>query len=255
MIAEWIEYLTTSCPSHVREMGYLRESIGIRSRYRRQARAWAPHLENSRRVILSSVARCDNRHTAVIFGGGLIFDLPLAELVDAFDQIILVDLVHLRPARQAARRWQKVRLETLDLTASLEGFHRGERDVVRPPFFLDDPSISLVVSANIASQLSVLPVEWLSARFGMDEDAGENLARQLVREHLDYLRRFNCPVCLISDIARVYHDRKGDQIGHEDALHGIDPGPVEERWSWNVAPVGEVDRHQGVTNEVAALCF
>jgi len=255
MIAEWIEYLTTPCPRYVREMGYLRESIGIRSRYRRQAKAWAPHLENSRRVILSSVERCDNKHTVVIFGGGLIYDLPLAELVDAFDEIILVDLVHLQPARQAARKWQKVRLETLDLTASLEGIYRGGRDVVPPSFFLDDPAISLVVSANIASQLTILPVEWMNSRFGTDAQAGETLARQLIQSHLDYIRRFNCPVCLISDVARLYYDHEGNQIGREDALHGIDPGSVDERWSWNVAPVGEVDRHQGVTNEVAALFF
>jgi len=255
MIAEWIEYLTTPCPRYVREMRYLRESIGIRSRYRRHAKAWAPHLENSRRAMLSSVERCNQKHKAVIFGGGLIFDLPLAELVDVFDEVILVDLVHLRPARKAARKWQNIRLDTLDLTASLEGFYRGGRDVLSPSFYLDDPTISLVASANIASQLAVLPVEWLSARFGMDQETGENIARQLIQSHLDYLRRFNCPVCLISDVARVYSDRQGNQVERDDALYGIDPGPIDERWSWNVAPLGEVDRNQGVTNEVAALYF
>lgn len=253
MIAEWIEYLTTPCPRYLRRMGYLRESIGIRSRYRRHAGAWAAHLENSKRVIGAGIAACDERRKAVVFGAGLIYDLPLADLSAAFDEVVLVDLVHLRPARQAARRWANIRLAVCDLTASLAGFHQGNFEVGSPADYLDDPAVGYVVSANVVSQLPVLPLEWLGRRFALAEPAGQDLARRLVQGHLDYLRKFACPVCLISDTARIYSDGQGREIERDDALHGVELGPVDEAWSWPVAPPGELDRRYGLTNEVAAV--
>jgi len=252
MIAEWFEYLTTPCPWSLRRMGYLRESIGIRSRYRRHTAAWAEHLDNSKRVIRAGIEACSDRRKAVIFGAGLVYDLPLEDLSAAFDDVLLVDLVHLRPARRAAARWSNVALVTADLTASLEGVYRGQTDVAAPQAFLDDATVDYVVSANVASQLAVLPVECLRKRFGLGEDAGRDLGAALVQAHLDYLGRFNCPALMISDQTRIWHDGQGREVQRDDALYGLELPPSDESWSWAMAPLGEVERRYSVTNTVVA---
>ncbi len=252
MIAEWFENLTTPCPWPLRRMGYLRESIGIRSRYRRHAAAWAEHLDNSKRVIRAGIVPGGKHRKALIFGAGLIHDLPLADLSVAFDEVVLVDLVHLRPARQAAAQWPNVRLVAVDLTASVAAFYRGHTEVAAPQDFLDDPTVDYVVSANIASQLAVLPVEWLRKRFGLGEQDGDDLGAALVQAHLDYLRRFDCPVVMISDQTRIWHDGQGREVQRDAALFGVEFPPSDESWSWVVAPLGEVDRHTSITNAVVA---
>ncbi len=253
MIAEWIENLTTPCPWSLRRMGYLRESIGIRSRYRRHAAAWAAHLDNSKRVIRTGIAPGGHHRKALILGAGLIHDLPLAELCAAFDEVVLVDLVHLRPARQVAARWSNVRLVTVDLTASVAAFYRGQTDVAAPQDFLDDPTVDYVVSANIASQLAVLPVEWLRKRCGLSEQAEDDLGAVLVQAHLDYLGRFDCPVRLITDQTRIWSDGQGQEVQRADALYGVELPPTDESWIWPMVPRGEIDRHHSIANTVVAV--
>jgi len=215
-------------------------------------RGLGEHLENSQRFIEVGIAECSNRGKAVVFGAGLIYDLPLAALSTAFDEVVLVDLVHLRPARQAARHWPNIRLVECDLTASLAGLFQGRTELATPDDFLDDAAVGYVVSSNVVSQLPVLPLEWLTRRFGLDDAAGQRLAGLMVQGHLDYLGRFDGPVCLISDQTRVYCTADVEEVAREDALYGIDPGPVNARWNWQIAPLGELDRRYGVSNEVIA---
>jgi len=48
MLTEWLTYIAADCTPPARKLGYLRESIAIRSRYRRCRTAWQPHLEHNR---------------------------------------------------------------------------------------------------------------------------------------------------------------------------------------------------------------
>ena len=48
MFAELMEWLTTPCPAAARRLGYLREAIAIRARYRRHHENWRPHLDATR---------------------------------------------------------------------------------------------------------------------------------------------------------------------------------------------------------------
>ncbi len=253
MILEWLEALTTPCPRTWRRMGYLREAIAIRYRQRRCRDAWALHLEHSRRFVRESAAESGGGRKALILGAGLVYDLPIDDLAHAFDQVLLVDLVHLRPARLAARRFANVRLVSRDLTESLENIHAGKPVAETPNGFLDDPAIDFVVSLNLASQLPVIPLAWLERRGVADEDARAALGRRLIEAHLEYLGRFNCPVCLITDVERIHHDAAGKEVRREAPLHGV-PLPVGgESWIWDIAPLGEIDGDTVVSHRVTAV--
>ena len=80
MLYEFFEYVLTRCPYPVKAMGFLREAIGIRSRYRRCRTYWADHIERTRSVIRQGMERSRQQRKAVILGAGLLHDIPLPEL-------------------------------------------------------------------------------------------------------------------------------------------------------------------------------
>jgi hypothetical protein len=94
MPPRWLQSLLTPCPRSVRALGYLRESLAIQSCFERCCYAWAPHLRRSRDVILNALARCRRRRKAVVFGSGMLYDVPIDELAAAFHEVVLVDIVH-----------------------------------------------------------------------------------------------------------------------------------------------------------------
>src|SRR5262245_9408330 len=94
MIAELLRYFVTPCPRYVRAMGYLHEQVSIKARHDRCRHAWEPHLERTKNVIRAAMSKCSTRRKAVIFGSGMLYDVPLPELAAAFAQVVLVDVVH-----------------------------------------------------------------------------------------------------------------------------------------------------------------
>lgn len=104
-----------------RRRGYVGESVLLWSRSRRCRAAWAEHLDQSRAAVVAACAGLERRRTAVVLGSGLLQDVPLAHLAERFAAVDLVDVVHLWPARRAARAFPHVRLVTADLTGLAGG--------------------------------------------------------------------------------------------------------------------------------------
>src|SRR5215212_3436192 len=91
---ELIRHSITPYARSVKAMGFPKEIAGIAGRYQRCREYWANHLEKSRATILCGAERAEQRRKAVILGGGLLHDVPLAELSAMFREVILVDLIH-----------------------------------------------------------------------------------------------------------------------------------------------------------------
>lgn len=250
MIRECLTYLTTPCPAPYRKMGFLRECVGIESRYRRNRKNWEPHLEQSRNLMLDAAGRCAERDSVLIFGAGLLHDIPLADLLGMFRRVILADLLFMAPARQAAQREERIELVTLDVTASLPSLAEGNITLTQPTAYLDDPSISLVISASILSQLFVVPNAYLESSFGQSDAESEALGQALVRSHLAYLGAFECPVALIADEAHIIHDRSGAETATASALQDVPLPPGGRSWDWDICPLGEIDRDHSVVHRV-----
>ena len=256
MILELLEYLTTDCPRPARRLGYLKEAVAIRARYRRLGPAWDDHLERSRAVITEAVERCPRRRTALVIGSGLLLDIPLAALAAGFERVLLADLVHLRAARRAAVQHTNVELVTADVTGFVDDFERRVAEGWRgdpvpvPGAFLDTPEIDLVVSANVLAQLGIFPAAALQRHAGLDGDALDAFCGNVIRRHLDHLSRFDAPVCLITERRREAFDRKGGRLSDQDALFGVELPDGGAEWSWTLAPPGEVNRDYGIRNRV-----
>lgn len=259
MLSEWLTYLRADCLPQARQLGYLRESIGIRSRYRRCRTAWQPHLENSKTALLASLDACRDFRTALIFGSGLLLDIPLAELSQRFAQVWLVDLVHLPEVRRAARRYSNVRCISHDVTGfldRLDDLAPGKLGLPSPQRFLDEPEIDWIASVNLLSQLPLLPLAWLRQRFPeASEDEWAGWEERLTRQHLDYLAAFGKPACLLADVEQTTVGTNGDILEHNDFGGLLDHwGQPLSDWRWDIAPVGEIApgtaRHHLVTARV-----
>lgn len=247
---------TTDCPPWARSMGYLGEAIAIQARHKRCRADWAPHLEQTRRAVLKAMARCKRKRTILVAGSGLCLDLPLAELAATFENVLLLDVVHLRAARRHG--FGNVEHETVDVTGVAWALHADPKSIPEVPaqtLHHDREDIDLVVSLNIASQLPVTPSVWLSRRGDHDEAAIDNLKHDLVWRHLEWLRGFDAPALLICDREWQMLDPTGRVTGSEDPMHQLPLPETLEEWFWNVAPLHETGAGYARRNRVGVSEF
>jgi hypothetical protein len=230
--------------------------VRLWSRHGRCKRAWAPHLENTRRIVAEAARAAPGCRTALVFGSGLLADLPLDVLAAKFARVVLVDVVHLPTVRWRTRRLANVEHVVADLSGVARGLAGGACGLPPEPgsdFGLDDGSVDFVVSLNLVSQLPLAPVDWLEHRCGWTEAAAEAYGGRVVAAHFAHLRRFPAPVCVVGDCSRIYLDRAGRTIETDDALCGFVPPPADAEWDWDLAPLGEHDRNYAIRNRVFAI--
>ncbi len=250
MLSDWIEILINPCPSWAREMGYVRELIGIRRRYRQWRSAWQPHCEHSRQVIRQAINRCRQRRKAVVLGSGFLLDVPLAELSTSFREVILVDLLHPLTTRWRTRRYQNVMLLAADVCGTAEAVWRAveERSPLpraTPELFVADAEVDLVVSLNLLSQLPCIPEQYIR-RTGTHSSAEiTSYCRDVVQTHLDYLRRLPGVVTLIADFEARTISSAGNEVARHGTLYGVEFPFAGERWDWPLVPRKRSFPHHG----------
>ena len=105
MLLETILNVTARTNPALRRLGLVGDAVALWSRAMRRRRAWAPHEARCHEVVLRSVAGLPSRRTVLVLGSGLIRDVPLAFLAERFERVVLLDAVHLLPARLKARRF------------------------------------------------------------------------------------------------------------------------------------------------------
>lgn len=258
MLSDLLAFCLAPYPWHLAPMGYVRELSGIGRRNAQCVEAWRPHLEASKRAILAASEACPHRRSVLVVGSGLLLDVPLAALSAAFERVVLADIVQPRAVRRAVRPYGKVELLQIDVS----GIARPVFDYVRrrrrgslPQCRVDcllDRGFDLVVSVNLLSQLPVIPSDYLRARLPtLPPLAITEFSRGVIESHLDWLRRFGCPVALITDCERR---EEGDdrRVETKDLLEGVRLPPPEESWSWDIAPRGSVYRDLAVRHRVVA---
>lgn len=243
MLAELLLRLATPAARMTRRLGLVGESVALWSRGNRQRRAWAPHHERCRAVVAQVIAELPQRRKAVILGSGLLRDIPLDLLCERFEQVLLVDAVHLPQIRLRMRFRPKVALLTRDL-AGVMGWLAGAADGRSDPLadLAADPAVDLVVSANLMSQLAWPVEDWLADHPDRARDLPADLPARCIAWHLADLRRFRGRVVLLSDVGMIERDRSGHVTDRLDLARGVALPAPDEAWDWPVAPFGEAGR-------------
>lgn len=250
MILEALQY-AASHPVTPREFRpFIRSSVGLWSRANHCREAWAPHEDQCKSFIGETIGAMRQRRTAVILGSGLLRDIPIRQLAQAFDTVVLVDLVHLASVRASLTlpRFRNVRLVSRNLSGLADVL--ANRPAEPLAFLRQVPYLDLVVSANILSQIGVGARRQLE-RQGHEEPDG--IIRQLILAHLDGLSGLPCKSVLLTDTSYEVTDRNGRVLEAADLLCGV-PAPAAQRsWSWPVAPYGVLGRDCQAIHQVIAL--
>lgn len=269
MLFEWLQYLATPCPKHLRAMGYPQEIIATQARYRRCGEAWRPHLENTKAFILESAAAARGHRSAVVLGSGMLLDVPLSELSQRFEQVILVDILHLPWVKLRARRYPNVRFVELDVTGVCKTLFEQveqarsaketlpmlpERCPTPLPQSLGLASVDFVVSVNLLSQLPLTFCAYLEKERA---DSGDQdllrFSSALIVNHLQWLKAGADRVCLITDLERERQDSEGGQTAREDALCGVALPECDREWIWTIAPRPEIEPQSDFRHRVGGI--
>ena len=253
-IADILTKLTTFCSPYLRHMGYLNEAIGMRRRARERGEFWQPHLDNTRRFVLSSAAACPIRNRALILGSGLLLDLPLAELSSLFREVVLADVVCLPEARRQIGKYRNVSFIEHDVTGIAERLylnrHRGIRDLPEPETPVLPADADFVVSLNILSQVWVIPRAFVLAEFpGIDKGRLEEWCSEISASHDRMLRQASPFVCLVADHAFVQRDKAGAVCNRGSTIGRLVLQDPDESWTWLIDP-GEKGRQDSVSKEL-----
>lgn len=244
--------LTPALPL-ARRFGLLQESVALWSRGLRQRKAWAEHHARCRRLVAEVAAELPQHRKAVILGSGFLRDIPLNALCQGFDEVVLVDIVHLPPVRLRLLPRRNVRLLTSDLTGAM-AWLAGEADGRADPLagLIADEAVDLVVSANLLSQLAWPVADWLEDHPARAAALPSDMPARCIAWHLDDLSRFKGHVCLISDVEMVERERDGAIHDRLDLTYGVKLPPEDESWLWPVAPFGEAERDREFVHKVCA---
>lgn len=255
MLAELILYATAKSSRPLRRLGLVGDAVALWSRATRRRRDWADHERRCHAVVAEAVEGLASRRKVLVLGSGLLRDVPLPLLRSRFAKVVLLDAVHLLPARIAARH-RDVAAVVGDLTGMADVM-AGASGYRRDPLarWRNDPELDLVVSANVLSQLAMAPAAWLERRPGradLPPDHPSDLAAHIVGWHLDDLRALRCPVCLLTDVSYRERRRDGSEGPAIDLLHRHDLGRPDASWDWEVAPWGEIARDVAHVHRVHA---
>jgi hypothetical protein len=255
MLSEIFQYLMTPCPKYVSSMGYLHGAIAIEARYKRCVAAWQNHVNSSKSLIKQAANQCQKKSLVVVLGSGILSDIPLTDLSKGFDQVELVDLVHLGNARKTAKTYGNVGVTGHDITGAAEPLFihvltggMGPIPVPSATFPLLEEA-DLVISASVLSQLPLCLLE--TARNGLDWKEADlvDFARGILQTHLTTLEKLSGTVCLITEVEREHYEES--QIKEtEDPLFGLDIGPGDQEWLWDIAPPPELDPRRGLRNKM-----
>jgi len=263
MFTELLHRWLAQAPAVAKQLGLAREHDEIAKRHARVPEGWAPHLRASREAIVFAAKHCPQRQRALVIGAGDCLDVPVRELAELFEEVVLADIVVGRAARQlAGQAGGRVRCVNWDASGALalvapvretiggdqavELFARAEAGP--PP--VGEPDF--IVSANCLSQLGLVPGHSLRAA---QRDAGlpDRCARAAGKKHTAWLAARPAAVrVVLSDAARLDIGSDGRQLKKETLHTRFGLRDPDRRWRWDLAPIPEWSRDFHRVHEVGA---
>lgn len=255
MIIESFKYLTNPASRSARKLGQLQEAIAMEARFKRSHAQWFSHLENTKSLIKDSCNSLTNPDEVVVLGSGLLLDIPLEFLANHFNRVFLVDVVHLKKVTQVVEKYENVELLEYDVTGLSRQLLETETKKIEDfDFNVSIPCLSsqtsLVISANLLSQLPLSLVAFVEKKLAFDTVMQQQFATKIIQSHLDALANLANKVCLISDYQRYYKDNKLQQLEEERALLTVQLPEPDMNWIWEIAPQGELGKYISMSSRV-----
>lgn len=257
MIWELISSWRTPARAAAKKLGYVYESVALEARAARQKKAWQTHWQECHRLVRETCQSLSEKRTVVVLGSGLLHEIPIEDLSAHFEQVILVDIVHPLSVRARVKAFSNVLLMEQDLLGLGEKLHKLKPHEALPETTPPDLSWikpDLVISANLLSQLAVIPRVYVGKKHPRRDELELNTwCHQISKSHLEWLARWQAPVLMWTDTGTQVYDRQGKLVEeHWPYFEFSDWKPVKE-WTWPLAPRGEMDQDHDVSMRMWAI--
>jgi len=222
------------------QLGLTSGQTGIYNRYLRENEGWNAHLTNSKQAITNAVNRFTPKSVCIL-GSGLLLDVPVDELLTRGIGLTLVDLAHPASIIKKYSLNPHIQFETHDLTGGLIHYLQTTKLkdinfftlinlVSRAKAYTTDAD--LVVSLNVLSQLSDIPIEFLKQKKKLTDWQCVELASTIQQKHIESLPKGKS--LLISDILEEFYDERGSLIATRPTVF-IDLSNLTQvqEWQWD----------------------
>ncbi len=263
MITEVITYIKTCFQSKIsseaRAFGHLYESISLVQREKRCSSYWLPHrtmcknfIEKETKLVMK---KGFSNKKVLVLGSGPLHEIPVEFLAGNFERVDLVDVVHLPETKKQWEHLTNLNFINADVTELETDLLREKKPISKIPTAFLNENYDLVLSANLLSQLAYHLRNFLEKKSSpkLTERELDLFAHQVTENHFLYLKKFRCPVLLITDIETHLIDKHGQLVQKETPYIDFSfPSPVEEWW-WNVAPIPEYSKKLSVKMKVAGF--
>jgi len=205
-------------------------------------------------------AASQNKKVAIL-GSGVLSDIPVSFLSAVFSNVHLVDVCHLPQARTRTIQLANVQHDIVDISELADPLIDWAKSGAFPerlpwpqyPSSLDMEDADLVISANIISQLPLIPLDFILKKSpSTTPDMLNEYGRAVIKRHLEFLSNCQGAVCLITEVERKRWNNRGI-LDLEDPLWGIVIKSYSEEWFWDIAPIPETSRSYNVTNRVCGV--
>jgi hypothetical protein len=202
-------------------------------------------------VILDEMASMESVKSIAILGSGALVDIPVESLLGSVEEIHLYDLVHPRVVRKRYKNDPRVHVHAVDITGIIDAIYTVPRKLPMPPeVFSFLPPVDCVISANLLSQLPLIPLKWLRKSGQHTEDDLQDWKRALQKAHLHALNAGSYRYMLISDLRSALFDQTGTELETIELLNLCDVPPPKQTWEWLLCPTGEHEKGQTIVRNV-----
>lgn len=221
----------------LRKMKYLNDQQGIMNRYIREKENWDKHIQESKKFILKS-AKNKEKGKVVVLGSGWLLDLPLQELSEMFQEVVLVDIVHPKQIVKKVSNYSNVKLLKADITGGMidyfyENVKRNMKLLVPTNTFSFNlpKNTDFVISLNIMCQLHIILVDYLKTTNLFSKLELKEFDKNIQRMHLEMLPEKK--TCLITDIEEEILTEDDQTIGVNPLIHvDLPEGNLSKTWQW-----------------------
>lgn len=263
MLRESLEFFLTPTTPLARKYGFLYSSVSLKHRYERCKKIWIPHLKKCQDLFLEMTENLPIKKHVVILGSAHLHEIPMHLLQQNFKEITLVDIVHPLKHHWAAKRNSSLKLVTLDLTSALqdldklntlEELHALIDELSKKELF--NFKADLIVSANLLSQLALLPIDAMEKKLKRELTVEEKdlICSRFAQLHLQNLNHCQGKKLLYSDREVIYKNPQGEVIykGHYPVDFSNFKKLTQWKWNWILAPLGEAAKDYSIEMSIEA---
>ncbi|HOP57844.1 MAG TPA: hypothetical protein PLR52_00355 [Bacteroidales bacterium] len=256
----------THSPSYRRilhRMGYYDYQQGLIVNYMNQGEGWLNHQKKCRDFILNAIDFFLPEKITVL-GSGWLLELPLIEMSEKTDEIILVDIIHPPEVIEQTAGIKNLKLLEDDITGGLveevwkwagKGIFLNRKSFPEminiPNYNLEDPG--LVISLNVLTQLETLPLRILEKKAVQDKEKIYSFRKKIQDKHISFLKKHKS--VLISDTNEIFMDSAGGTTEERTMLTRLPECISKETWMWDLDLKGSNFNRKKSVMEVSAVIF